>query len=194
MHRKSLLTARQQLSVSQRLSAAQHVYKIIKAQSFFRRAKKIAFYHAIRGELDPQLLLTKAIKLHKKCYLPILHPLKHNRLWFGNYSSAQDCQINRFKIPEPNKNNLIAPWALDLIFVPLVGFDDQCHRLGMGKGYYDRTFAFKKNTCNKRPLLVGIAYEVQKVPHLIPKPWDVSLDYVVTEKTIYRKPFSNTSL
>jgi len=74
---------------------------------------------------------------------------------------------------------------LDIVFVPLVAFDEKCHRIGMGVGYYDRTFNFKLANQKQPPMLIGLAYEFQKVPSISPQSWDVPVDAVVSEKQLY---------
>ena len=76
---------------------------------------------------------------------------------------------------------------LDMIFVPLVAFDLNGFRIGMGSGYYDRTFEKKLEIKDmKSPVLIGLAYEFQKQECLNHQPWDVPLDMVVTELKIYK--------
>jgi 5-formyltetrahydrofolate cyclo-ligase len=94
---------------------------------------------------------------------------------------------NRFKIPEPRfeKNRLIAPELLDLVITPLLAFDGKGHRIGMGAGFYDRTFSFlNRSPRPSKPLLCGLAYAFQQVADTEPEGWDVSLDYVVTEEGV----------
>jgi 5-formyltetrahydrofolate cyclo-ligase len=80
----------------------------------------------------------------------------------------------------------IGPRWLDLVLVPLVGFDPRGHRLGMGAGLYDRHFAFLRHRRTwRRPLLVGVAFEAQKVERLTEAEYDVQLDGVVTECGVY---------
>ena len=99
---------------------------------------------------------------------------------------------NRFGIPEPSlrQHRIALPWALDVILVPLVGFDSACRRLGMGGGFYDRTLGFLRHRTHwRRPTLIGLAHECQRVAELEAQPWDVPLDMVVTEKRVYvRRP------
>ena len=81
---------------------------------------------------------------------------------------------------------MIAARNLDLVIVPLLGFDQDCNRIGMGGGYYDRSFAFRRRFKHvKRPYLLGVAHEAQRVERIKAQPWDVSLDAVVTEKNLY---------
>jgi 5-formyltetrahydrofolate cyclo-ligase len=91
-------------------------------------------------------------------------------------------------IPEPERTHhqRIRPTALDLVLTPLVGFDDTGHRLGMGGGYYDRTFGFlNKRTRWRKPRLMGLAYELQRCQTLTRASWDVDLDAVATELAVY---------
>jgi 5-formyltetrahydrofolate cyclo-ligase len=80
----------------------------------------------------------------------------------------------------------ISPRWLHLVLVPLVGFDPRGHRLGMGAGFYDRHFAFLRHRrAWRRPLLIGVAFEAQKVSRLAESGHDVQLDGVVTESGVY---------
>ena len=154
----------------------------------FRQSRRIAFYHAVAGEMDPRPLLEAAIKSGKTPYLPILRNRPANGLWFAPYSQDTKLTLNRFSIPEPDfkHRQRIMPWALDMVFVPLIAFDNEGHRLGMGGGYYDRTFAFKKRrTYLKGPKLIGLAHEFQYRPQLDSNPWDIPLDAVITESSIH---------
>lgn len=91
---------------------------------------------------------------------------------------------NRFGIPEP-LGKAVAPQRLDAVCVPLVGFDGRGRRLGMGGGFYDRTFAVnarKKRGNARGPRLIGLAHACQQVGRLPHEDWDVRLTGVVTER------------
>lgn len=91
---------------------------------------------------------------------------------------------NHFGIdePAPGPGTDIPPRLLDLVLVPMVGFDQQGNRVGMGKGYYDRTFAGHARWWH-RPLLVGLAHGLQQMK-IDPRPWDVAMDYIATDSTL----------
>ncbi len=155
------------------------------------RSRRFAAYWAADGELDPAPLLALAERRHQRCFLPVLRSHPQRKLWFVRYAPGYRLRRNRFGIPEPSlrQRRIALPWALDTLLMPLVGFDDQCRRLGMGGGFYDRTLAYLRQRRHwRRPLLVGLAYECQRVAELAAAPWDVPLDWVVTEQRLYRRP------
>jgi len=154
------------------------------------RTQRIAAYLANNGELDPVSLFDDIRRRKKQLYLPVLRPHPQKKLWFIRYREADPLAANRFGIPEPpvTHHDIRLPWALDLILVPLVAFDARCNRLGMGGGFYDRTLNYLRFRKHWRsPILVGVAHECQRVPELPPRPWDVPLDMVITEQTVYRR-------
>lgn len=155
----------------------------------FRHSHRIAFYMASRGEIDPRPLMTLALKAGKRVYLPMLRRRPMNSLWFASYRPGDHLNRNRFDIPEPVMHNsrIVMPWSIDMVFVPLVAFDTSGNRLGMGAGYYDRTFAFKCRRSHWHgPKLIGLAHDFQRVDQLIKQAWDIPLDAVITERAIYR--------
>jgi len=184
--RKQLRIQRRSLSPSQQKHASQQLLKRLRTHPVFLRSKHIALYMADDGEIDLQLVMQAVQKMSKQCYLPILHPLKHNALWFGRYTQGDSLLANRFGLAEPSVDKQIFPaWALDLVLMPLVGFDRRGNRLGMGGGFYDRTFSFKQLLYKpKRPALMGVAHQCQEVSELTSESWDVQLDFVVTDKEI----------
>jgi 5-formyltetrahydrofolate cyclo-ligase len=97
-------------------------------------------------------------------------------------------RINRFRLPEPDvaDSEMLAPEDLDLVLAPLVVFDSYRNRIGMGGGFYDRSFAFRKIPGHTRPVLIGVAHEIQKVDRIVPEEWDVPLDMIVTDQAIYK--------
>ena len=154
----------------------------------FRHSRRIAFYFAVRGEMDAAPLMQLALRAGKSVFLPIMRYRPANSLWFAPFTAQTSLSNNRFGIPEPDfkHRQLITPWALDLAFVPLVAFDRQGNRLGMGGGYYDRTFAMRTTRNHlKGPRLVGLAHEFQLQSQLEVMPWDIPLDAVITEAAIY---------
>jgi 5-formyltetrahydrofolate cyclo-ligase len=157
----------------------------------FLRSQRIAAYWAADAELDPAPLLERARRRFKQCFLPVLRPHPEHKLWFVRHTPGEALSRNRFGIPEPGlrQHRIVLPWALDTILVPLVGFDAACRRLGMGGGFYDRTLAYLRQRSHwRRPALIGLGYECQRVSELPSAPWDIPLDLVVTERHTYLRP------
>ena len=155
---------------------------------------RIAAYLAADGEIDPAPLLQALWAANKKIYLPVLVPFSPKKLWFARFNPDDILAFNRFGIPEPVRRQLIKPSALDLVLTPLVAFDTAGHRIGMGGGFYDRTFAFlQRRHYWHKPNLLGLAYEFQKQTAIKPNDWDVPLDAIATETRIYENIRSRTS-
>lgn len=182
--RQRLRRARRQLSVSQQRHAAHGLTRQLCQTPAWQCARRIAFYQAIDGEIDPGLALRRAWQQGKACYLPVLHPIRHDRMLFVRVRPGDRLSYNRWGIPEPKPDlgHLVSPRRLDLVLMPLVGFDETGNRIGMGKGFYDRTFAFRRSH-GSRPALIGLGHECQQVAGgLTPAAWDVALDALVTPR------------
>ncbi|WP_052315049.1 5-formyltetrahydrofolate cyclo-ligase [Thiocystis violascens] len=199
--RRELRAARRRLQPRQHRRHAASVAKQLKHHRFFLRARRIAFYWPTDGELDPRPLLRYANQRGKVCYLPVLRPRNtcwgRGKIWFVRFRPGDRMRPNRFGIPEPTARGrqLKLPWNLALVLMPLVGFDTDCHRIGMGGGFYDRSLAYLRERRSwRRPRLIGIAHECQRVARIEPSPWDIPLDAVVTERQVYAKPSAGDRL
>jgi 5-formyltetrahydrofolate cyclo-ligase len=155
----------------------------------FLRSRHVACYLANDGEVDLSPVVAQARARNKRCYLPVLSPTFHNRLWFAPFNKGGRLTPNVFGIPEPVQGwRAMRPaWSLDLILVPLVAFDRSGNRLGMGGGFYDRTLAYlgRRNSWRK-PHLMGVAYGFQECEGLPVGSWDIPLEAVVTEGSVHR--------
>ena len=185
--RRDLRNRRRQLSLLQQQSAADRLYHLVMRWNLFMKSGRIAFYFASDGEIDPLAILFRALQMGKACYLPVLSPYQHNKVCFAPFRKGDALQPNRWGILEPvaSVRSFIAPWSLNLVFVPLVGFDATGNRLGMGKGYYDRTFAFRARRDGPAPRLIGLAHECQRAEAIPVSDWDIPLDGVVSDRGIY---------
>ncbi len=187
--RKELRKRRRALSAQEQRHHGQAMAKRLCRSPLFLNSRRIALYLQEDGEISTDDILTRAQELKKSCYLPVLRPLPQQALWFAEYSPGDGLWRNRFGIYEPciHKHPPTPPWGLDLILLPLVAFDTDGNRLGMGGGFYDRTLSYFRNRRFWRtPKLIGVAYEIQKVSRIKRMPWDIPLDGVVTEKNFYR--------
>lgn len=185
--RQSLRNKRRTLSSIEQKAASAQLITHLSSHTVFKSAQHIAAYIAHDGEIDPRPLLELAWQQNKICYLPILDPQKPGYLCFASYFSNDALILNQYNIPEPpyNSDKIIAPAELDLVLLPLVGFDKHGNRLGMGAGFYDRTFVFL-NTSSRptQPYLLGIAYDWQQLETITAESWDVKLDGIATENGV----------
>jgi 5-formyltetrahydrofolate cyclo-ligase len=180
--RKQLRARRRALTVREQGLAAQDFFRHLKRQPFIRRAKRLAFYYANDGELKLNQLMSWSQRSRKQCYLPVIKSFRHRQLLFLPINSATKFRPNHFNIPEPiiPRFKAIPSWHLDAVFFPLVGFDRQGGRLGMGAGYYDVTFSQIKRR-PRRPLLIGVGHQCQELESLLVDSWDIPLDAVITD-------------
>lgn len=182
--RKRLRAARRALTPRQREACANAMADHLAHHPLFLNSRRVAAYLPVDGEMDPMPLMWRAWELGKTVYLPVLVPFGHNRLWFAPFREGDTLVRNRFGIAEPRRIHRERANAiqLDLVLAPLVGFDGDGNRLGMGGGFYDRSFAFlnRRRHWNK-PRLIGMAYECQRVPSLPGEDWDVPLHAIATE-------------
>lgn len=185
--RQRILQTRKHLSPTHCARASSQLCTKLQHNLYFKRAKRIAFYFAQNGEIDPIALIQQVSTHGKSIYLPRLSSHKHNTLIFLQVTKDTKLYQNKYGIPEPKITPaaITPPYLLDLILCPLVAFDLQGHRLGMGGGYYDRTFKFKKHTKHK-PLLVGLAHDFQQCPHVPFTDRDIALDMVVTPTRVIK--------
>lgn len=159
------------------------IAKNISESKVFKDAQRIGFYHSVKGEADPSSLRTT----RKHFFLPVISKNLNEGLVFIEMNNDTQFENNKFSIPEPvyDEEKIVAANTLDLVIVPLLGFDRKGNRLGMGGGFYDRCFAFKKQE-NTKPILVGYAYNFQELDTLKAEPWDVGLDMIATESELIK--------
>lgn len=185
--RQLIRQQRDALPLQQRQAAAVVLTEIISKLPSFQQAKHIGLYFPYNNEVDTTLLWQACCEQNKLCYFPVLIEASDNHLIFLPYQQGDQIRQNHYGIPEPivSHEHAINLRQLDIVFTPLVAFDKVGNRLGMGVGYYDRTFADLHKVSVVKPLLFGLAYELQKVDHIPAAEWDVPLSAIVTEKRVY---------
>jgi len=145
---------------------------------------------AMPGEVNLAAAIAEALESRTEIYVPQLASRRRGRMRFVRLRPDRPLQPNAaaFGILEPaaSSGEWLPPLFLDVILVPLVGFDREGNRLGMGAGYYDRALRRRRDRDRawRRPRLVGIAFGCQETPRIEPSPWDVALDVIVTETEI----------
>ena len=177
--RRELRAKRRALPAAIRIAAAEALAARLLTLPYAPVSGPVAGYWAMDGEIA---LHAWQMRLPRECTycLPVLH--EDGRLRFAPWRAGAALSTNRFGIPEPDvpASSLLAAEAMALVVAPLVAFDARGHRLGMGGGWYDRTFAFRRERAAP-PHLVGAAFAAQQVESVFPESWDMPLDALCTE-------------
>ncbi len=187
--RRHLKALRSGIKPDERSKAALRALRLALRHGLFLRARRIGFYLPHGAEFDVLPLLNQALWMKRVCCLPVISG--HDRvLRFARLNGKNRMTANRYGIPEPSDPHPLRAQQLDILFMPLLGFDHQGQRLGMGGGYYDATLAYlTRRRIWKKPLLIGVGYECQRVDTLPHDLWDAPLDAVLTERGFH--PFKH---
>lgn len=174
--RREKIQAREALLPEERRELSAAIVQRLAQMPEYRAAETVMLYRAVKGEVSLEGLSGKRF-VWPLCIgegeMIALLP-ENESAWQKGYCG----------IPEPvrEQSEEISTEEIDLVICPCTVFDPACRRMGMGKGFYDRFLP----RCSKAHF-VAVAYEAQKVELLSANPWDVTMDAVVTEKTIYRR-------
>lgn len=172
---------RRLISPTEKINSSQALAQFF-IDNFDYHKKNIAVYLANDNELDVQFLVEILWKKESHVFLPVIN-LTTQHLQFAAYSSSTMMKENQYGISEPESHLFIPPENLDIVLMPLVAFDKTGTRLGMGKGYYDKSFAFCREA-QAKPVLIGVAYSCQYCDKLPVDDWDVPLASILTEKKL----------
>jgi len=180
--RLSLKQARTAIPIEKREIAEAQLLAHLKQLPFFNSSSWFGIYVSLPDEFPTKQIIQELSRLGKKIACPSIISTKHCTMEFKQLKGALKAQA--FGIMAPEKTNpSISIQTLDVILLPLVGFDLTGNRLGMGGGYYDRLLATDHNNIrlNEKPILIGIGFEAQYCAEIPNEPWDIKLDAVITE-------------
>lgn len=183
--REQFRTLRKSLDISQQNSAAIKISEKISNNIDMSHIRKVAVYLANDGEIDLSILVRELWQQGKSTYLPVVDQDCPGKLLFARYTANTSMIQNKYGILEPDITNteMCPVECLDIVFTPLVAFDCQGNRLGMGGGYYDRTLASLEFT-QHRVLLVGLAHACQQAESLQQQSWDIPMDKIITDQHV----------
>jgi 5-formyltetrahydrofolate cyclo-ligase len=172
--------ARVGLTVAERDKASSRICETVISAGFFRRSSNVACYLPSDEEVDTWPIIARAFAMGKQVSAPVLG--KNDTMRFRKLNADSSLSPNRFGLLEPQEGEFVDPHRLDIVITPLVAFDSSGNRIGMGGGYFDRTFSFlKTRKIWMRPKLIGVAFACQKVKTISPNPWDIGLFRIITE-------------
>lgn len=187
--RKACREKRNQLSPEQQFNHAKDASHLLLRSNWLQRPKRIAVYFSQDGELNTEHLIQALWQRNHQVFLPVLKTLRGRHMAFAEYTPQSELAPNQFGILEPQIQNQyhLTGQQLDLVLMPLTCFDLKGNRIGMGGGFYDRTFQFKRGQSDRhnRPKLIGWAHACQQVEQILPEAWDIPLEGLVTEERIY---------
>lgn len=179
--RRHALRARRALSDEERETASGIICRRVISSREFTASEKIGCFLPMRDEVDTRAIIARAWRSNKRVFVPVLRGAA--QMVFCEIEPDTELERDSFGIWAPVRGFLVEPGSLDVVVTPTVAFDAECNRIGMGSGYYDRCFAFLRNRRYWfRPKLIGVAYQCQEVEKISPKPWDIRLYRVVTDR------------
>ncbi|MGB7754647.1 MAG: 5-formyltetrahydrofolate cyclo-ligase [Salinisphaera sp.] len=181
--RRIALSARRKLSAADRHHASRLACRRLARLPAVRRARRIGLYWPLASEIDPRPVIAL---LAPYAPVPCYPRVVGDALRFVAMHSAAGWYRSTLGVHEPGG------WthpveALDVLILPLAGFDEDAHRIGLGGGFYDRTLAPARDLAYRSPTRIGLAFECQRLALIEPQPWDVELAAVVTESRVYRR-------
>ncbi len=139
--------------------------------------KNFGGYYPSNHEIDDLEILYLLEKKNYNISLPIIK--KNNQMDFFKWSINDPLKINKYGIPEPIKSKIFYP---EILFLPLVSYDNNLNRLGYGGGFYDRYI--DKIEKNKKIIKIGLAFSYQRLKKIPTTQYDKKLDFIITEKEI----------
>ncbi|MDP2227684.1 MAG: 5-formyltetrahydrofolate cyclo-ligase [Moraxellaceae bacterium] len=182
--RRELRARRRALSLFDQRRAARALAQTLVRLPQLKVARHVALYWPNDGEIDPRALLRMRALSRCRFYLPVLQSFPSSTLGFAPWRGERRLVRNRFGIPEPHASRLQPVQKMDVVLLPLTGFDAAGNRLGMGGGFYDRTLAFLRRCPRPSPRLIGVAHACQQAPALPAENWDVRLQLIVTDRDV----------
>lgn len=187
--RAELKQRRTSYSDAQCQTLSKQICSHIQSERQFKNRNRFAFYFPVGNEVDLLELMYRAWSLRKKTFLPVLASFPKGNLWWIEHTASTAMYLNRFGIPEPEhppRARRTKLRSLDIIFMPLLGFDASGNRMGMGGGFYDRSLGkcYQADKPWHRPIRMGVAYSWQQVDSIPVEQWDVPLDAIATENGV----------
>ena len=188
--RQELRAKRKSLSKHLQQTEAEKLKSLLIKEKRVQNAKHIGVYLSNDGELDLFPFIAWCWKHNIKTYLPVIHPFCKGHLLFLHYQQASKMVINKYGISEPklDVSQVLPIQSIDILFTPLVAFDEKGNRLGMGGGYYDRTLAqwYGKKDITAKPHPIGLAHSCQQVESVPSESWDIPLPEIITPNQHFR--------
>jgi 5-formyltetrahydrofolate cyclo-ligase len=173
------------LTLAQQQQAATDIARWISRTHLLRAGTHVGVYLSQGREADLSVAIRRAHAIGCHLYVPCITHMRRRRMEFVELLPGTKLHKNVYGILEPVASPIarISVRELDVILLPLVGIDAHGWRLGSGAGFYDRRLSHLRSArLWRRPRLIGIGYEFQRVPRLEPSQWDVPVEGLITER------------
>jgi len=154
---------------------SQHIMQCVLQHPIYQKAQMIGIYVSLHGEVDTKQLITETLKKHHVCVPKVAGDIMH----FYEIQSLDDLKEGHFHVLEPITNSLIHPQDIDLMIVPMLAYNQSFHRVGYGKGYYDKYFSHGFHGYK-----LGIAFSWQYIENIEYDEYDQQLDEIINENTM----------
>lgn len=177
--RETLITARLALSPATLQSYRDRIDRTIEAGFPDLARGVVAFCWPYRNEYDARFLARHLRERGAVTALPVV-VAPRTPLVFRAWRPGVRLARGVYDIPYPAEGPSVHPTS---VLLPMNGFDAAGYRLGYGGGFFDRTLAALED----RPRVIGIAYELARIPTIYPQAWDIPMDFVVTERGVYAR-------
>ncbi len=183
--REKLKLIRSKLSREDVRTKSAQIRELLFSLPEFQRAKSVSFYVAKENEVQTDHMIKDSLRSGKKVLIPITDKESGKLIFSELRDYDTELEPGAFGVlePEPAYRRVVSPAAMDLIVVPGVAFDVKGHRLGRGKGYYDR-FLSEVSLNKVDAQFIGLAYEFQVLKEIQHEHGDVPVHKIVTEKRI----------
>ena len=140
---------------------------------------RLAFCWPIKNEYDARHFARTLRERGALTALPVV-VAPRMPLIFREWHPGVELAKGALDIPYPVDSQEVTP---DAVLLPMNGWDSMGYRLGYGAGFFDRTLA----SLAKKPVVIGVSYEQARMQTIHPQPWDLPVDYLVTERGVYRR-------
>ncbi len=186
--RSELRRRRRAIPYADRIAFAQKLVRHVMHSGLLLRYRRIGIYLAHGTEINTLYLLNKMLSLHKQVYLPMLPYGRGKKLWFNRVETGLPWVLNRFGMAENRSRRPLRAQKLDLLFLPLLGYDDLGYRIGTGGGYYDASLNYLcRRNYWRMPYLIGVSFACQHLEDkLLPDFWDIPMNAILTEYGLHR--------
>jgi 5-formyltetrahydrofolate cyclo-ligase len=183
--RRQLKLQRRQLPVREREARSRRIAAALRRAHLIKPRQRVALYSPTAGEVMLTDVVDWLRNLHCELFLPRIVSWRARRMRFAKWEVDSPLRTHRFGMHEPVARAAVSTLQLDVVLLPALAIDANGNRLGMGAGFYDRSFAHRRRSRWRRPRLIAVVYDFQRIDSLPAGRFDVPVDAVVSESGLH---------